>query len=354
MTTNRREFISNAAGALALGTLPATAAAVRQEPRFIWSYLVHFGVNSWKDIPLETQDPTLPEKWLTRCCADHVRFDEPSWRRLSDALAKAGCNQIIIDLAEIVVYPSHPELAVKGSWSVDRLRAEIARLRGMGFEVIPKMNFSACHDTWLKEYHRMVSTPKYYQVCEDLIKDVAEMFDHPRFFHLGYDEETANHQSQHLFAVCRQGELWWHDFLWFAKITEKTGCRPWIWSDYVWHHKDEFLARMPKSVLQSNWYYGSNFDVENMGDRAKYVAAYEWLDKAGFDQVPTGSNFSSDVNFAGTVKFCDAHCRPELLKGYMMAPWTRTFAIHEEKSMQAIAQMAAVIKNRGYTPPNLK
>ena len=43
----------------------------------------------------------------------------------------------------------------------------------------------------------------------------------------------------------------------------------------------------------------------------------------------------------------EAHCRPELLKGYMMAPWTRTFAIHEEKSMQAIAQMAAVIKNRG-------
>ena len=347
MSLNRRDFISSAAGALALGACPASAfAAAKPEPKFLWSYLVHFGVNSWKDIPLETQDPTLPEKWLTRCCADHVRFDEPSWRRLSDALAKAGCNQIIIDLAEIVVYPSHPELAVKGSWSVDRLRAEIARLRGMGFEVIPKMNFSACHDTWLKEYHRMVSTLKYYQVCEDLIKDVAAMFDHPRFFHLGYDEETANHQSQHLFAVCRQGELWWHDFLWFAKITEKTGCRPWIWSDYVWHHKDEFLARMPKSVLQSNWYYGSNFDVENMGDRAKYVAAYEWLDKAGFDQVPTGSNFSSDVNFAGTVKFCDAHCRPELLKGYMMAPWTRTFAIHEEKSMQAVAQMADVIKAR--------
>ena len=345
MKMNRREFISAAAGALALGACPAAAA--RPEPKFIWSYLVHFGVNSWKDVPLETQDPNMEEKWLTRCCADHVRFDELSWGRLSAALAKAGCNQIIIDLAEIVVYPSHPELAVKGSWSVERLRAEIARLRGMGFEVIPKMNFSACHDTWLKDYHRMVSTKKYYQVCEDLIKDVAEIFDHPRFFHLGYDEETANHQSQHLFAVCRQGELWWHDFLWFAKITEKTGCRPWIWSDYVWHHKDEFLARMPKSVLQSNWYYGSNFDVENMGDRAKYVAAYEWLDKAGFDQVPTGSNFSSDVNFAGTVKFCDAHCRPELLKGYMMAPWTRTFAIHEEKSMQAIAQMAAVIKNRG-------
>ena len=348
MSLNRRDFISSAAGALALsGCSSFASVAKRPEPKFIWSYLVHFGVNSWKDIPLETQDPSLPEKWLTRCCADHVRFDEPSWQRLSAALAKAGCNQIIIDLAEIVVYPSHPELAVKGSWSVERLRKELDRLRGMGFEVIPKLNFSACHDTWLKDYHRMVSTKKYYQVCEDLIKDVAEIFDRPRFFHLGYDEETANHQAKHLFAVCRQGELWWHDFLWFAKVTEKTGCRPWIWSDYIWNHKDEFVNRMPKSVLQSNWYYGAKFNPAEMGDRGKYVAAYEWLDKAGFEQVPTGSNFSCDTNFAGTVKFCDEKCHKELLKGYMMAPWTRTFAIHEAKSHEAIAQMAEVIKARG-------
>ena len=348
MSLNRRDFITTAAGAMALGASRTLAAATKNpEPKFIWSYLVHFGVNSWKDVPLETQDPNMPEKWLTRCCAQHVRFDEPSWQRISAALAKAGCNQIIIDLAEIVVYPSHPELAVKGSWSVERLRKEIDRLRGMGFEVIPKMNFSACHDTWLKDYHRMVSTKKYYQVCEDLIKDAAEIFDHPRFFHLGYDEETAGHQAKHLFAVCRQGELWWHDFLWFVKVTEKTGCRPWIWSDYIWNHKDEFLNRMPKSVLQSNWYYGSKFNPAEMGDRGKHVEAYEWLDKAGFEQVPTGSNFSCDTNFAGTVKFCDEKCHKELLKGYMMAPWTRTFAIHEEKSMEAVAQMADVIKARG-------
>ncbi len=347
MSINRRDFITTAAGAMALGASRTLAAASKNpEPKFIWSYLAHFGVNSWKDIPLETQDPNMPEKWLTRCCAQHVRFDEPSWQRLSAALAKAGCNQIIIDLAEIVVYPSHPELAVKGSWSVERLRKEIDRLRGMGFEVIPKMNFSACHDTWLKDYHRMVSTKKYYQVCEDLIKDAAEIFDHPRFFHLGYDEETAGHQAKHLFAVCRQGELWWHDFLWFAKVTEKTGCRPWIWSDYIWNHKEEFLNRMPKSVLQSNWYYGAEFDTSKMKN-AYRVDTYDVLDKAGFDQVPTGSNFSCDTNFAGTVKYCDAHCNPERLKGYMMAPWTRTFAIHEEKSNEAIAQMAEVIKARG-------
>jgi hypothetical protein len=104
---------------------------------------------------------------------------------------------------------------------------------------------------------------------------------------------------------------------------------------------------MPKSVLQSNWYYGAGFNtVRKDGKPNTYVAAYEWLDKAGFEQVPTGSNWSSDVNFSGTVKFCDAKFDKKLLKGYMMAPWTRTFAIHEEKSMQAIEQMEAVIKAR--------
>ena len=341
----RRDFLTAAAGALVVGGCSSLGLAVKKpEPDFIWSYLAHFGVNSWKDFPY---NPPMPERWLTNTSADHVRFSEASWRRLSDALAKAGCNQIVIDLAEIVQYPSHPELAVKGSWSVEKLRAELDRLRGMGFEVIPKMNFSATHDTWLKDYHRMVSTKKYYQVCEDLIKDVVEIFDHPRFFHLGYDEECYDYQKKHLLAVCRQGDLWWHDFLWFVKVTEKVGSRPWIWSDYSWKHQDEFMKRMPKSVLQSNWYYGAEFDVSNMKEsRRPYVQMYEDLDKAGFDQVPTGSNWSCDTNFDVLVKFCDAHCSKERIKGYMMAPWLATVDANEPKTLEAVAQMDAAIKAR--------
>ena len=133
----RRDFLTAAAGALVVGGCSSLGLAVKKpEPDFIWSYLAHFGVNSWKDFPY---NPPMPERWLTNTSADHVRFSEASWRRLSDALAKAGCNQIVIDLAEIVQYPSHPELAVKGSWSVEKLRAELDRLRGMGFEAVAQM-----------------------------------------------------------------------------------------------------------------------------------------------------------------------------------------------------------------------
>jgi len=349
MNQNRRDFISTVASAVAFGGCSSVGSFVgKPEPSFVWSCLVHFGYNSWNDTPIEKQDKTkIKPSLIDDYCTDHVRFSEKSWHRISAALAKAGCNQIVIDLAEFVRYPSHPELAVKGSWSVEKLRTELDRLRGMGFEVIPKMNFSATHDTWLKDYHRMVSTKKYYQVCEDLIKDVVGIFDHPRFFHLGYDEECYDYQRKHLFAVCRQGDLWWHDFLWFVKVTEKEGCRPWIWSDYSWKHRDEFIKRMPRGVLQSNWYYGAEFDVANMKESCRhYVQMYEDLDKAGFDQVPTGSNWSCDTNFDGLVKFCDAHCSKERIKGYMMAPWLATLEKYEAKTLEAVEQMSAAIKAR--------
>ena len=96
---------------------------------------------------------------------------------------------------------------------------------------------------------------------------------------------------------------------------------------------------MPKSVLQSNWYYGASFEAA----KQKHVQAYIDLDKAGFDQVPTGSNWSTDLNFKGTVDFCKKNLAPERLKGFLMAPWFFTLPEWKEKNLQAIAQVAEVI-----------
>ena len=63
-------------------------------------------------------------------------------------------------------------------------------------------------------------------------------------------------------------------------------------------------------------------------------------------RMAAGSNFLCDTNFDGLVKFCDANCSKERIKGYMMAPWTRTFDIYEAKALEAVAQMDAAIKAR--------
>ena len=328
---------------MAAGGVMAGGAVPKKD--LIWAALLHMGTNMWSDQPVESWGPYKGDDLKLVCKADHVRFDEAVWRRLTDRMARAGMNMVVIDLGEAIRYPSHKELWVKGSWEIDRFRKELARLRAMGLEPIPKMNFSSAHDTWLQQYERMLSTKKYYEVCGDLIRDVAEIFDRPRFIHLGYDEETAAHQSKYQYCAVRQGDLWWHDFLWFVKTVESTGMRPWIWSDYVWHHPDLFYRRMPKSVLQSNWYYASSFDLATLKGMAHArVKVYEDLDKAGFDQVPTGSNWSCDDNFSGTVKFCRKACSPERLKGFMTAPWFFTLPAWEKKNLDAIGQVEAEIR----------
>ena len=275
--------------------------------------LLHLGRNMWRD---ET-------------VADHLRCDDAVWRETTDLMAVRGLNLALIDLAEGVVYPSHPELAVKGSWSVERMRKELDRLRGMGIEPIPKLNFSTTHDIWLKDYHRMVSTPTYYRVCQDLIRDACEIFGHPRFIHLGFDEETSELQKKHQFCVVRQGDLWWHDLLKFADAAERLGMRPWIWSDYAWFHRDEFMKRMPRSILQSNWYYAREIDLKKLSTdpvhvkyhHDVYVKTFLDLEAAGFDQVPCGSNHYSEESVGKLVGFCRANIAPERLKGFLMASW---------------------------------
>ena len=305
---------------------------------------LQFGNNMWSDVPVKDWALTKKEDLAEVSSLDVLRFDEEVWRRLTDRMVQKGFNAVVMDLGEGCIYPSHPELAVKGSWSAERLQKELARLRGIGIEPIPKLNFSTCHDTWLKEYGRMVSTPEYYRVCADVIRDVCEIFDKPRLLHLGYDEENFGNQRKYAYAVVRQGELWWHDFLFFVKTVEKLGMRPWIWSDKIWHGKDEFLSRMPKSVMQSNWYYRQWFDFETIPkERRVHLESFLTLEKAGFDQIPCGSNWACDENIAGLVRFCRKNIAPARLKGFLMTTWGPTLPNHEAKLLRGIDLAAAAM-----------
>jgi hypothetical protein len=110
----------------------------------------------------------------------YLRFDQSLWDDLLKKMQQAGMNLLVIDLGDGVKYQGHPEIAVKGAWSTHELRGELKRMRAMGLEPIPKLNFSATHDAWLGKYARCVSTDTYYTVCLDLIAEVNRLFDRPR------------------------------------------------------------------------------------------------------------------------------------------------------------------------------
>ncbi|MBP3407211.1 MAG: hypothetical protein J6N18_14035, partial [Kiritimatiellae bacterium] len=244
MNLNRRAFLGTALGAAAMGGC-RTAATVAKVPEydFKWIDLIHFGMKMWGDLPRDFPRKGIMTKCLTDeeyailCRPEHrdlnrMHFEEPFWKELSLKLRQSGCNTLMIDVGEGLIYPSHPELALKDSWSADRLKAEVDRLRGMGFELIPKLNFSTTHDAWLGPYERMVSTPKYYEVCADVIRDTMDVFGPVKAFHIGFDEEEMiSYQKASSMVMYRQGDLWWHDINWFVREVEKYGARAWIWSD---------------------------------------------------------------------------------------------------------------------------
>ena len=308
----------------------------KEKDEFIWAALLHLGMNMWHD----QKAPLEPVR-------DYLWFEEDVWRDVTQAMHDVGMNMVVIDLGEGMEFRKHPELAVKGTWSQDKMRRELDRLRGLGLEPIPKLNFSSLHDAWLGEYQWMLSTPEYYRVVEDTIGEAIEVFGKPRFMHLGWDEEENGRlQQRYDLWVERHGDLWWHDFFFTLRQVEERGVRPW-----VWHARDfkEWTARCPKNVMVSWAMYGRTYDV-NKVDVAYHVdriPRYKGLDDAGYDQIPCATTWvpdyyskyhikQNDVNFPLTVAHCRRVISPERLKGFLMAPWMPTDSKNRDVLLHSI------------------
>lgn len=296
-----------------------------KKENIIWALLVHLGYRMWGD---EKKETVLP---------DRLFCDHGTWRKVIDRMAEVGMNTMVVDVGEGIVLPSHPELAVKGSWTPEKMRKEIEYMKSCGIEAIPKLNFSTLHDAWLGDVQYEVSTPRYYQTCSDVIRDVAEIFGNPRLFNIGMDEESdMGLQDRYDLKIVRQGSLYWHDVNFLADEVEKHGARAWMFGDDAWFRRESFYANFPKRILLSNWFYGRSFRVAEKPWQPPRINSYREFDEHGFDQIPTATNWypdylykdkgikSNDVNFPLTVAHCRQVISPERLKGFLMTTWAKT------------------------------
>ncbi len=325
--------------------------------RPIWANLLHLSFNMWFDCPASTFKKPGPGLYDPA-----LRFDDALWREMLERMAAVGMNMVVLDLGDAIRYRSHPEIAVRNAWTPARLKQEIARAKALGIELIPKLNFATAHDAWLGPYARMIATEPYYRVCRDLIAEVCDLFDGPRLFHLGMDEETAVNQIYNRLAVIRQFDLYWHDLNLLFEAVRKGGARPWVWSDYQWYHPAQFLKHMPTSVLQSNWWYYKTMHPETILTRSnpqvmddgraqmnaalklKPVKAYLELDRHGYEQVPAGGFCAKPANFEQTVAFARKHLSPTRVLGFMQTTWLPTLPAYRDKHLQAIERVGAAIR----------
>jgi len=360
---NRREFLGSLGAGAALAATavaPGTAKAGGVEPPpkikrpkdFMWAALLHFGMNMWGDWDGSTFKPIEGGGQNADAGAEdpvdgsgrskpknYMRFDYGTWKEVTQHMVDRGLNTLIIDIAEGVKWPRHPEIGAADAWSAERFVEELNRLKAMGLKLIPKMNFSASHDAWLKDYGHRLSTPEYYQVCADCIKDAQEMFGNPDHMHLGYEEEWND-------KYCRSDDMWWNDFLFLVDKVEKAGARAWSWVDWpVNRPLETFLQKMPRSVMQNNGWYPEMNDLITCRDPRMYVLAsmFAVCEKYGYDQVPCCSNYCTDKNTLEIVKMGDAVIRDGRLKGYLTTTWRGTVPRHRKTIFNAIDQLGEFI-----------
>ena len=291
---------------------------MRLHHEFIWSTLVHFMTNwSYEEGNYRGGNP---EKVWQTAGSSEMRFDRELWREYLLLLREAGNNAIIVDVGDALIYESHPEIAVKGAFTKDEMRREIDLMNELGFEVIPKLNFSTAHDVWMKDYSRMVSTPIYYKVVDDIIGEVCELFE-PRLFHLGLDEEFYDCQKYYDYALVRQNDLWWSDLYFYVDCVEKRGARAMMWSDYARSRPEEFVKRCPKSVVQNVWYYFNKYG-EDIEEKFRIrIMPIKALNEAGFDQIPTGSIEYDFDSLQRLAEYSAEHIDKKHLLGFMQTTW---------------------------------
>lgn len=303
----------------------------------IWGLIVNFGI--WgKD-------------------HDELPFEQEAWDFIVDESSKTGLNTLIFDIGGGVDFASHPELTLKGAWTRSKLREELAKCKEKGLAVIPKLNFATSHDYWLGKYHRMISTPEYYKVCNDLIKEAYELFEHPEYIHLGMDEEDYKHVKNDELPVFRQGQLFWHDLRFLIDSVKDTGAKPWIWACPLFDHPEEYKAHIDADeALISPWYYqGLNKDhwieissrqdtieyykqEEYKGLNIKYVEDDPWcvhfrevalpLLSEGYKYVPCASSVGNPHNSEDLLEYFKENAPEDQIVGYMTSAWKHVLNEH--------------------------
>ena len=181
------------------------------------------------------------------------------------------------------------------------------------------------------------------QCSRDIIKAACELFD-ARLFHIGFDEETYEHQRDYDYITVRNGDLWWHDLKFMARCVEENGARALVWSDYARTKPDEFVEKLPKSVIPVNWYYFTEFG-EDISEMARIrVEPFHIFEQHGFDQIPGGSVEYHKDNMEKLAEYCKKHISPERLLGFIQTTWASVEEKYSDKLFDGATALGDAIK----------
>lgn len=208
----------------------------------------------------------------------HVTHYDPVWAKrkprekpmdvdvaleVVDAMAEAGLNLLVIDVADGVRYKSHPELARHYTIPMASLRKIARRAQKHGIDVVPKLNFAGSglnqHSHWMRPYHRPFDGKDYWRRAFQLIDETIEACKPAAFFHIGMDEDHWHSLRQYAEAI-----------IVLDKGIKERGLRTIMWKDCQDYSAAEACKeksraserKIPKDIVQVPWGYARVKDEE--------------------------------------------------------------------------------------------
>lgn len=198
-------------------------------------------------------------------------------------LSRYKMNSLLLE-CDYIQWKSAPKLAVDFSMSQDDLKKDIAYARDHFMEVSPLVQ-SLGHGEWMftngqnrdlaedpdHPYAYCASNPKTYDFITKIYDEAVDLFDHPRYFHIGHDEVTGLGQFPND-AQCKKksvGDLFVGDVLKIHDHLKKKGARVMMWGDMLLAPgespdatnaptKEEARRRrdlLPKDIIFADWHY---------------------------------------------------------------------------------------------------
>ena len=224
-----------------------------------------------------------------------LRFDRALFREYTAYLWECGVNTLILNLGDAVKYESHPEVSLSDALSREDLLTEVNRLREIGFEVIPMLDFSAARDVWLGEYAYMLSTTPYYRVCVDLIDELIDLLE-PKYFHVGMGDESYELQKDFQYAATRRNDIWYHDLYCFTAAIRHDGVEVMLFADKMLENPVEGDKMTPYNFVMCH-----RFDGKLSASR---LALYRELTKK-YVQFPTFVGDADEQNLRLWKDYCE-------------------------------------------------
>lgn len=273
-------------------------------------------------------------KWMEKK-AQEEPFDLELGYEIIKALKTEGFNTLIIDIADGVIYKSHPELKKHYSVPMDILTKLAQKAHCTGLEVIPKLNFSKSeinvHDNWGRKpgtvWHEDFDDFKaYYKKAFECIDETMAACYPCEKFHIGMDEDHTRSHGQYCEAIN----------ILHSGLRER-GLRTVIWNDMaiscsygqVFVEKSlAALERIPKDVIHVLWSY-SGFPSEAV---CKIIdSGFELWGAPGRD-LPQAEKY---------LRFL----REQNASGALMTTWTKCVAENQKLLLADIQKMGLVYRD---------